>query len=120
VKELKNRPATRSAVRDAIVSRAPPDAVPGGSAALAALVDGLLDDWVVTAEEQAAGGNVFAYRGGKSPHHLLHMPLAPEIANLKAAHARFVQKRPFRRWLRRIAGNELSLTLQDHSFGQCA
>ena len=34
VKELKNRPATRAAVRDAIVARAPPNAVPGGRAAL--------------------------------------------------------------------------------------
>jgi hypothetical protein len=33
VKELKNRPATRAAV-DAIVSRAPPQLVPGGSATL--------------------------------------------------------------------------------------
>jgi hypothetical protein len=35
VKELKNQPATRTAVRDTIVSRAPPNAIPGGRAALA-------------------------------------------------------------------------------------
>jgi hypothetical protein len=40
-KELKNRPATRAAVRDAIVARAPAKAIPGDSAALASLVDGL-------------------------------------------------------------------------------
>ena len=96
VKELKNRPATRAAVRDAIVARAPPNAVPGGSAALAALVDDLLDAWIATADEQAAGGNVFGYAEQKSPHRLLHMPLAPEIANLSAAHRRFVAGRSMR------------------------
>jgi hypothetical protein len=96
VKELKNRPATRAAVREAIVSRAPPNAVPGGSAALAALVDGLIDDWIATADEQAAGGNVFGYAEHKSPHRLLHMPLAPESANLSAGHARFVAGRSMR------------------------
>ncbi len=35
-----------------------------------------------TADEQSAGGNVFGYADRKSPHRLLHMPLAPEIANL--------------------------------------
>jgi ATP-dependent helicase YprA (DUF1998 family) len=46
VKELRNQPAIRTAVRDAIVSRAQPNAVPGGRAALAALVDGLFDAWI--------------------------------------------------------------------------
>ncbi len=96
VKELKNRPATRTAVRDAIVSRAPPNAVPGGRAALAALVDGLLDAWVETADEQSQGGNVFGYADRRSPHRLLHMPLAPEIPNLSAAHQRFVAGRSMR------------------------
>jgi hypothetical protein len=96
VEELKNRPATRAAVRDAIVDRAPANAVPGGRAALAALVDGLLDDWIETADEQASGGNVFGYAGQKSPHRLLHMPLAPEIPNLSIAHARFVAGRSMR------------------------
>ena len=96
VKELKNRPTTRAAVRDAIISRAPDDAVPGGRAALTALVDGLLDDWIATADEQAKGGNVFGYAERKSPHRLLHMPLAPEITNLSAAHQRFVAGRSLR------------------------
>ncbi len=96
VKELKNQPATRAAVRDAIVSRAPPNAVPGGSAALAALVDGLLDAWIETADEQSQGGNVFGYADKRSPHRLLHMPLAPEIPNLSAAHQRFVAGRSMR------------------------
>jgi hypothetical protein len=96
VKELKNRPAVRTAVRDAIVARAPANAIPGGSAALTVLVDGLLDAWIKTADEQAAGGSVFGYAGQKSPHRLLHMPLAPEIPNLSAAHARFVAGRSMR------------------------
>jgi hypothetical protein len=89
VKELKNRPATRATVRDAIVARAPENAVPGGRPALKTLVDGLLDAWIETADAQAAGGNVFGYAERKSPNRLLHMPLAPEIANLSTAHARF-------------------------------
>jgi hypothetical protein len=96
VKELKNRPATRAAVRDAIVARAPANAVPGGSAALAALVDAILEAWISTADEQGAGGNVFGYADRKSPHRLLHMPLSPEIPNLSAAHAQFVAGRSMR------------------------
>ncbi len=95
-KELKNQGATRAAVRDAIVSRAPPNAVPGGRATLAALVDGLLDAWIETADEQSEGGNVFGYADKRSPHRLLHMPLAPEIPNLSAAHQRFVAGRSMR------------------------
>jgi hypothetical protein len=96
VKELKNRPAVRAAVRETIVSRAPPNAVPGGRAALAALVDGLFDAWIETADEQSQGGNVFGYAEKKSPHRLLHMPLATEIPNLGAAHQRFVAGRSMR------------------------
>ncbi len=96
VKELKNRPATRATVRDAIVARAPQNAVPGGKAALAALIDGLLDAWIETADEQAQGGNVFGYAGRPSPHRLLHMPLAREIPNLSAKHQRFVAGRSMR------------------------
>ena len=56
--------------------------VAGGRAALAALIDDILDAWIETADEQAAGGNAFAYAKKKSPHRLLHMPLEPEIGNL--------------------------------------
>jgi hypothetical protein len=96
VKELKNRPTTRAAVRAAIVARAPANAVPGGSGALASLVDSLLDDWITTADEQSAGGNVFGYANKQSPHRLLHMPLAPEIPNLAVPHQRFVAGRSMR------------------------
>jgi hypothetical protein len=96
VKELKNRPKTREAVRDAIVLRAPPNAVPGGPAGLKSLVDGLLDDWMRTSDEQSAGGNVFGYAAKPTPHRLLHMPLDPGIPNLSAAHQRFVAGRSMR------------------------
>jgi hypothetical protein len=71
-------------------------AVPGGRAALRTLVDTLFDAWIETADAQAAGGNTFGYAGQKSPNRLLHMPLAPEIDNLSAAHARFVAGRSMR------------------------
>jgi hypothetical protein len=96
VKELKNRPATRAAVRDAIIARAPDGAVAGGKAALGKLIDELLDDWIETADQQSLGGNVFGYAEKRSPNRLLHMPLAPEIANLSAAHQRFVAGRSMR------------------------
>jgi hypothetical protein len=96
VKELMNQPATRALVRDAIVDRAPQVAIPGGKAALATLIDGLFDAWIATADEQTKGGNTFAYARNPSPHRLLHMPLAPEIENLSAAHQRFVAGRSMR------------------------
>jgi hypothetical protein len=96
VKEMINQPATRAAVRDAIVDRAPQEAIPGGKAALAALIDVLFDAWIATADEQTKGGNTFVYARNPSPHRLLHMPLAPELENLSAAHQRFVAGRSMR------------------------
>lgn len=96
VTELANQPAIRAAVRDAILTRAGAEAIPGGQPALAQQVDDLLDAWIATAEEQAAGGNAFRYARSKSPHRLLHMPLEPEINNLSASHRRFVAGRSMR------------------------
>ncbi|TXL71270.1 hypothetical protein FHP25_30870 [Vineibacter terrae] len=96
VAQLKDQIGTRAAVRDAIVARAPEPMVAGGRSALAALIDDLLDAWIRTADEQAAGGNVFAYARRKSPHRLLHMPLEPEIANLAEPHRHFVAGRSMR------------------------
>jgi hypothetical protein len=96
VSELRNNAAIRVRVREAIVSRAPDSMVAGGRAALAALIDDILDAWIATADEQAAGGNAFAYARNASPHRLLHMPLAPEIANLLEPHRRFVAGRSMR------------------------
>jgi hypothetical protein len=96
VNELKNAIGTRSAVRDAIVARAPERMIAGGRAALAELIDDILEAWVATAGAQSAGGNVFAYSHRKSPHRLLHMPLEPEINNLDEPHRRFVAGRSMR------------------------
>jgi hypothetical protein len=96
VTELENQPAIRAAVRDTILARAGADLFPGGQPALAQQVEDLLDAWIATAEEQAAGGNVFRYARSKSPHRLLHMPLEPEINNLSERHRRFVAGRSMR------------------------
>ena len=96
VNELKNNVGIRNLVRDSIVDRAPERMIAGGRAALSALIDDILDAWIETADEQAAGGNVFAYSRKKSPHRLLHMPLEPEIGNLAEPHRRFVAGRSMR------------------------
>ncbi len=96
VNELKNNAGIRLRVRDAIVNRAPERMIAGGRAALTVLIDDILDAWVATADEQAAGGNAFAYARKKSPHRLLHMPLEPEIGNLAEPHRRFVAGRSMR------------------------
>ena len=93
---LKDQISTRAAVRDAIVARAPERMIAGGRAALARQIDDILEAWVTTADEQAAGGNVFGYAHRKSPHRLLHMPLEPEIGNLAAPHQRFIAGRSMR------------------------
>jgi Helicase conserved C-terminal domain len=94
--ELKNNVGIRDLVRDAIVNRAPDKMIAGGRVALASLIDDILDAWIETADEQAAGGNAFAYARKKSPHRLLHMPLEPDIENLAAPHRRFIAGRSMR------------------------
>jgi hypothetical protein len=96
VNELKNNVGTRNLVRDSIVNRAPDRMIAGGRAALSELIDDILDAWIDTSDEQAAGGSAFAYAKKKSPHRLLHMPLEPEIANLAEPHRRFVAGRSMR------------------------
>ena len=96
VNELKNNAGIRNLVRDSIVDRAPERMIAGGRTALADLIDDILDAWIETADEQAAGGNAFAYARKKSPHRLLHMPLEPEIGNLAEPHRRFVAGRSMR------------------------
>ena len=96
VNELKNNSWIRNLVRDSIVDRAPERMIAGGRAALSKLIDDILDAWIETSDEQAAGGNAFAYSKKKSPHRLLHMPLEPEIANLAEPHRRFVAGRSMR------------------------
>lgn len=96
VKELVNQAKTRADVREAILQRAPEEAIPGGRAALGQLIDTLFEAWIETARVQSEGGSSFAYASNPSPHRLLHMPLAPEIANLAPAHQRFVASRSMR------------------------
>jgi hypothetical protein len=96
VNELKNQTAVGSAVRDAIVARAPDRMVAGGRKALATLIDDILRAWITTADDQSAGGSAFAYSRKKSPNRLLHMPLEPGIDNLTQAHRRFIAGRSMR------------------------
>lgn len=96
VTAFKDNPAVRNAVRDAIVARAPAHMVAGGHAALASAIDAIADAWISTADDQAAGGNTFAYARKKSPHRLLHMPLEPDLPNLTEDHRRFVAGRSMR------------------------
>lgn len=93
---FKDNPAVRAAVRDAIVARAPEHMIAGGRAALVAAIDTIAEAWISTADDQAAGGNTFAYARKKSPHRLLHMPLDPDLANLTEDHRRFVAGRSMR------------------------
>jgi hypothetical protein len=86
VAALGTAPATRAAVVRHLVDRAPDD-LPGGKPRLAALVEGMLDDWVAVAAEQAATGTAFTY--GDRPHRLLTPPLDPVLPNLSPAHRRF-------------------------------
>ena len=96
VAQLKNQPTTRTAVRDAILARAPAAVIPGGKTALAGQVDGLLDAWTATADAQTAGGSGFAFAHRKSPQRLLHMPLDAALPNLTPEHRRFTAGRSMR------------------------
>ncbi len=95
---LKEHEDVRNRVRDAIVARAPEDKIAGGRAALAQLVDDLLDAWIDTVEEQTATGSAFTYakNGGGGVHQLLQMPLDPRLHNLKEPHQCFVAGRSMR------------------------
>jgi hypothetical protein len=96
VTELKNQVSLRTSVRDAIVARAPDAMVAGGRAALGAAIDRIFDAWIATVDEQTATGSSFSYRKQKSPKRLLHMPLAPEVADLPKPHQLFVASRSMR------------------------
>ena len=93
---LKDHPGARTAVRDAILSRAPSNAIAGGSAGLSAQIDSLLDAWIETVETQTAGGGAFRYSEAKSPQQLLHQPLEAGVDNLPSAHKQFISGRSMR------------------------
>lgn len=94
VRLLKDHPDVRRKVRDAIVARAPEQAVVGGRAQLAALIDSLFDDWAAVVSEQTAVGGQFTY--SESGKRLLHAPLDAGLENLSAPHQRFVAGRSMR------------------------
>ncbi len=85
VAALAGSPQTRTAVVRHLVDRAPDDIV-GGKDRLAALIEGLLDDWITVAAVQTALGTGFSYED--RPHRLLHPPLDPAPPD-DPAHRRF-------------------------------
>ena len=87
VARLKQHPELREEVKQAIVSRAPPGAIAGGTAALANAIDQLMDGWLEVADEQTQTSGSFAY--GQATHALLHDPLDPVLKNLAPAHQAF-------------------------------
>jgi len=86
VAALVNAPDTRAAVIAHLVERAPAT-IDGGRDRLAATIAGLLEDWMMLADEGTMAGGRFSY--DDRPHRLLHPPLDPALANLSPAHARF-------------------------------
>ena len=92
---LRNHPALRGRVRDAIVARAP-DGIAGGKAALARTIDGLLDDWIGIADDKTGNGQPFAYTRKGAPQHLLRGPLDPALQNLSPPERRFTAGRSMR------------------------
>lgn len=90
VSALEENIFVRERVKAAILDRAPADGVAGGKADLERAVDGLLDAWIRTADEQTATGQKFYYtwRGGKP--WLLSPPLDSRLENLSPNHRRFV------------------------------
>lgn len=87
--------ALRAAVVEAVLSRAPPAEAVGGHAGLRATVEGLLDAWAATADEQTAAGGKFYY-GYPREKALLHEPLDPLLSSLSPAHRRFTAGRSMR------------------------
>jgi hypothetical protein len=94
VTELRDRLDTPRRVREAILDRAPDHLIAGGRAALGESIDGLIRDWITTAEEQTANGDPFYY--GRRAQRLLHVPLDPALPNLSPEHRRFVAGRSMR------------------------
>ena len=87
VARLKDQGDLRDRVKQAIMSRAPAEAIAGGPAELAAAIDKLLDQWIEIAYEQTKTSGTFTY--GRSTHALLHEPLDPVLKNLSPEHQAF-------------------------------
>jgi hypothetical protein len=94
VRFLKDHPDVQDKVRDAIVERAPEQAVVGGKARLREQIDCLFADWMSVVDDQTAVGGQFTY--GERGNRLLHMPLETGLENLSPGHQRFVAGRSMR------------------------
>ena len=90
MRRLRELPDHRDAVIEAILTRAPEEAVAGGRAALRAEIQRLLDNWKATAEELPR----LTY--SQQPDRLLHVPLDPVLENLPPAQRAFVAARSMR------------------------
>ncbi|SEL97423.1 Helicase conserved C-terminal domain-containing protein [Sphingomonas palmae] len=86
VDALANALATRAAVVQHLVQRAP-ETIEGGRTQLTATIEAMLDDWIAIAADQTAAGGRFTY--AERPHRLLHPPLDPVLQNLSPAQQRF-------------------------------
>jgi hypothetical protein len=92
VRQLQAIPGYREEVIATIVSRAPPNAAAGGSAALRAAVERLLENWQRTVEDLPR----MTYGARQTPDQLLHVPLDPVLPNLPEEHRAFVAARSMR------------------------
>jgi hypothetical protein len=92
VRQLQAIPGYREEVIATIVSRAPPDAAAGGSAALRAAVERLLENWQTTVKDLPR----ITYGARQTPDQLLHVPLDPVLPNLPEEHRAFVAARSMR------------------------
>ncbi len=80
VKEIAHSPDCMLRIREAILARAPPGAIAGGSEALGALIDAVFADWEATVREQTSGRLGFCLPDSIQP--------APPAAHAPGAGAR--------------------------------
>lgn len=93
---IRDDAATRAAVREAILARAPDEAIVGGKAALGQALDTLFSAWEETARLQTQSGGGFAYARKQSPQRLLHAPLDRALSALPSEHRLFQAGRSMR------------------------
>ena len=96
VAQLRNHPRLRQGVVEALVERASPGQPTGGTDALKARIEQLLDDWDAVARERVQAGGTFTYDDGGAERRLLQYPLDPASQNLLPAHQAFVAARSMR------------------------
>jgi hypothetical protein len=89
-------PGIREEVVNTILARAPADKVPGGHVALKAAIDGIIDDWLRTADEKTSSGTGLTYAAGNSARRLLQYPLDPTAIQLPRHRRSFEAARSMR------------------------